>query len=63
MKLSKLAKGTGFTSEQQRVFLGLLKEVEAFRFVEELCQVAYDLGFDDCIADSDDKYDEFIRMA
>lgn len=46
--LAKLALTTSYTSAEVRMFLGLLKEIGAEDFVAQLCQNAYDLGYNDC---------------
>lgn len=49
--LSELAKDTDFPREWARYYLAHIVEIEADKFVADLCQAAYNMGVDDTLDD------------
>jgi hypothetical protein len=47
MNLLKLGNTTSYTTREIKYFLSFIREIEAEKFVAELCQAAYDIGFED----------------
>ena len=47
LTLSALAGETEYSKDQIRFFLAMLKETECLEFVQTLCQIAYDIGYED----------------
>lgn len=47
MNLQTLGEATSFSPDKIRYFISFLKEIEASEFVAELCQAAYNIGFED----------------
>lgn len=49
--LTELVKDTNYPKEQARYFLAHITEIEAQKFVADLCQAAYNMGVDDTLDD------------
>lgn len=47
LSLKVLAEATAYSPDKIRYFLSFLQEIEATGFVSELCQAAYNIGFED----------------
>ena len=48
MKLKELLEDDPkYSSDQIRFFLAMLKETDCLAFVEDLCQAAYNIGYED----------------
>lgn len=54
MKLHELVEESAIDPELARVCLGLIKEVDCMKFVGQLCQVAYEIGFQDGLDEEDE---------
>lgn len=49
--LTELVKDTNYPVAQARYFLAHINEIDASKFVADLCQAAYELGVDDTLDD------------
>lgn len=47
ISLGQLASAAGYSKVEINYFLPFLKEIEAVKFVSDLCQAAYEIGFSD----------------
>jgi hypothetical protein len=54
MRLHELVEESDIDPEYARVCLGLIKEVDCMKFVGMLCQVAYEIGFQDALDEDDE---------
>jgi hypothetical protein len=49
ISLGQLALAADYPRHKIKYFLSFLTEIEAKKFVADICQVAYDLGFNDAM--------------